>query len=147
MKLGWGWKIAILYGGFVAIIVALVVGSSRQSCDLVSNDYYGEEIAYQKVIDASKNQSGLSEPMAVHASAKAVVIDFPAEFKDKVFSGSVQFYSPVNSRWDRNFTLSKEGNSVTIDRSKLENTRYMLKISCKVDGKNYYQESELYLHS
>ncbi len=147
MKLGWGWKIAILYGGFMAIIIALVIGSSRQSFDLVSNDYYGEEIAYQKVIDASKNQSALSQPMEVHANANSVIIDFPAEFKDKILSGNIQFYSPVNSKWDRNFTLSKEGNSVNIDRSKLQNTRYKLKISCQVDGKNYYQESELYLHS
>lgn len=147
MKIGWGWKIAILYGGFVAIIVTLVVGSSRQSFDLVSKDYYKEEIAYQQVIDASKNQSALSEPMAIHANAQAVVIDFPAEFKDKALSGNVQFYSPVNSQWDRNFSLTKEGNSVSIDRAKLQNTRYKLKISCQVDGKNYYQESELYLHS
>ncbi len=147
MKLGWGWKIAILYGGFVVIIIALVVGSSRQSFDLVSDDYYGEEIAYQKVIDASKNQSALSRAMQVHATSREVVIDLPEEFKDKVFSGSVQFYSPVNSKWDRSFKLTREGNTVTIDRTKLLNTRYKLKISCTVDGRNYYQESEIYLHT
>ncbi len=147
MKLGWGWKIAILYGGFVAIIVALVVGSSRQSIDLVSKDYYGDEIAFQKVIDASKNQSALSQPMTIYANASNVVIDFPEEFKDKVLSGNVQFYSPVNPNWDKTFVINKENNSLNIDRRSLRNTRYMLKISCKVDGKDYYQESELYLHS
>ena len=147
MKIGWGWKIAILYGGFMIIILSLVIGSTRQSFDLVSADYYGEEIAYQKVIDAGKNQASLSQPISIHANAKTVSIDFPAEFKDKALSGNVQFYSPVNSKWDKKFALTKEGNTVNIDRSQLRNTRYTLKISCKVDGKDYYQESELYLHS
>ena len=146
MNIGWGWKIGVLYGGFVALILTLVIGSSRHSSELVSEDYYGDELAYQKVIDASKNQSGLSHPMEVHADANSVVIDLPEEFRNKEVYGSVQFYSPVNSKWDRNFKIDKEVNSIYINRSKLQNTRYVLKVSCRVDGRDYYQESELYLH-
>jgi len=147
MKISWGWKITMLYSGFVVMMVSLVVASTHQHFDLVSKDYYEEEIAYQKVIDAGKNQSALSRPLAIHASDKTVTIDFPEEFKDKALSGNIQFYSPVNSEWDKNFSISAQNNSVTILRSALHNTRYTVKISCKVDGKNYYQESEIMLHS
>ena len=147
MKIGWGWKIAVLYSGFVVLILGLVIAANRQHFDLVSNDYYEEEIAYQKVLDAGKNQSALSHPLNIHASDKVVTIEFPDEFKSKVLSGDIQFYSPVNAEWDRNFKINALDNSVNISRSALHNTRYTIKISCSVDGKQYYQESEILLHS
>ncbi len=147
MKISWGWKIACLYCGFVIFMSSLVIASSRQRFDLVSKDYYGEEIAYQKVLDAGKNQSELSEPFAIYANDKVVVVNFPEEFKNKQLFGTIQFYSPVNSDWDRNYKIVPINNGVTIDRNALHNTRYTIKISCVVNGKNYYQESEIMLHS
>ncbi len=147
MKIGWGWRIGILYGGFVLFMGTLVMASTHQHFDLVSKDYYGEEIAYQKVIDAGKNQAALSRPLAIHASGQAVTLDFPDEFRGKVLSGNVMFYSPVDARWDETFKINAEGNSMNISRSNLHNTRYTMKISWTADGKNYYQESEIMLHS
>ena len=147
MKLGWGWKIAILYSGFVVMMLCLVIAANSQHFDLVSKDYYEEEIAYQKVLDAGKNQSALSHPLNILASDKAVTIEFPAEFKSKELSGDVQFYAPVNAEWDKDFKINAQNNSFTIQRSALHNTKYTIKISCTVDGKNYYQESEILLHS
>lgn len=147
MKISWGWKIMILYSGFVAMILCLVIAANRQHFDLVSKDYYEEEIAYQKVLDAGKNQSALSHPLNIHANDKAVIIDFPDEFKSKTLTGDIQFYAPVNAEWDRNFKINAQDNSVSILRTSLHNTRYTIKISCTVDGKCYYQESEILLHS
>lgn len=147
MKINWGWKLTILYGGFVVIILVLVIGSARQRMDLVSSDYYAEELIFQKKIDAGKNQANLSASVDVHADSKMVFIEFPKELKDKNLTGKVQFYSPVNSDWDRNFTIHIRNDQFTIDRSKLMNTRYTLKINYTVGGKNYYQETELQLHT
>lgn len=147
MKIGWGWKIAVLYSGFAAMIVLLVVLSTRQHFDLVSTDYYKDEIAYQKVLDASHNQAGLAGSLDVHANGQSVTIEFPAEFKDKVVHGDVTFYSAVNQEWDRSFPISANHNSMAIPREKLKNTSYTVKVTYSVDGKDYYQESHLYLHS
>ena len=146
MKIGWGWKIALMYGGFVVLIMALVIASSRQHFDLVSKNYYDAELGYQKVIDAGKNQSALSAAINVHANATAVSLDLPPEFSGKQVSGDIEFYSPVNAEWDRNFKLSAQNNSITINRSSLQNTKYVIKINCVVEGKSYYQESEILLH-
>jgi hypothetical protein len=147
MKIGWGWKIAVLYGGFVVLILGLVVASSRQHIDLVSKDYYNAELEYQKVIDAGKNQAGLSAPFYVHANGTTVTIDFPGEFKNKNLSGNIEFYAPVNAEWDRSFKIVTQNNSVTIPRDTLHDTRYTVKINCIMDGKSYYQEADIILHS
>lgn len=142
----WGWRIALLYGGFVALIMTLVIRSSHQHFDLVSKDYYEKEIAYQQVIDASRNQSALSSAMEVHANATNVVIEMPAEFAGKSVIGSVQFYSPVNAAWDKKYPIRLVDNKIMIARSELKNTRYTIKIDCEAAGKKYYQETELNLY-
>jgi nitrogen fixation protein FixH len=147
MKMGWGVRITILYCCFVVMMVALVIASSRQHFDLVSANYYTDEIAYQKVIDAGKNQATLSSPVMVHADETAVTIDFPAELKGKSVSGVIQFYSPVNAEWDQKFDLNTAGNSMNIRRSKLRKTRYTIKIDITSGGKKYYQESDINLNS
>lgn len=146
MKLSWGWKIAILYSVFVAGMVALVTASSRQDMDLVSKNYYQDEVAYQKVLDAARNQAGLSSPFTIHANETAVVVGFPAEFNEKVVKGTVRFYSPVNAAWDKSFVIDAAHNETRIARSELRKTKYVIKVDCEVDGKKYYQESELQLH-
>lgn len=147
MKIGWGWKIAGLYSVFVVLILILVIKANNQHFDLVSKDYYDAEVGYQKVLDAGKNQASLSKSLNIHANSNDVVIEFPDEFKSKVLTGDIQFYAPVNSEWDRTFKINAQNNSVSISRNGLKNTRYTIKINCVVDGKNYYQESDILLHS
>lgn len=145
MKLNWAWGLAILYICFVILVIALVVGSNRQNFDLVSNDYYGEEIAYQKVLDGGKNQAALSAPISIVANTTTVTITFPGEFKSKSVTGNIQFYSPVHTEWDKNYPIKANDLNMVIDRTQLRNTKYTIKITCTVDGKSYYQESDISL--
>ncbi len=145
MKISWGWKIALLYSTFVVLMVSLVIASSRQQFDLVSKDYYKEEIAYQDVIDAGKNLAALSGSLEISANENAVRIVFPPEFGGRVISGDIRFYSGVHAAWDRSFKINASGNTVTIPRAELVNTKYTIKINCVVDNAKYYRESEIQL--
>ena len=147
MSISWGWKIMILYTGFVIMMVCLVVASSNQKIDLVSKDYYKDEIAYQKVLDASKNQADLAGSLTIHANAHDIVLEFPGEFANKPLTGNVTLYSASNEDWDKNFPISTTGNTLTIPRTTLQRTAYTIKVSYTVDGKSYYSESKLDLHA
>lgn len=146
MRIGWGWKITALYVGFAGMIIALVIASMRQDFDLVSQNYYEEDIKYQDIIDAGKNQSQLSAPMTIHANSDEVVIEFPSELSNKELAGTVRFYSPVNASWDRSYELNVREGRMVVSRADLEKTRYVVKIRCAANGNNYYQESEIQLH-
>lgn len=145
-KIGWGARIAILYLGFMGLIIALVTMSMKQDFDLVSDQYYQEELAYQHTIDANKNGAALSAPVTITASAANVVIDFPAEFAGAGITGSAYFYSPVTSKFDRTFSISVNGNTMSIPKSSLQNARYTVKLNWVAGGKAYYQETDLNLH-
>ncbi len=147
MKIGWGWKIGGLYGVFVVLIIGLVVASSRQKIDLVSKDYYKDEIAYQGVLDASKNQANLAGEVSVHANANEVIIDFPAEFSKSDLKGNVNFYSAANQDWDKNFSITTSNNQLVIPRAGLMKTTYTVKVRYNANGQNFYYEAELNLHT
>ena len=147
MTIGWGWKIMILYSVFVALIVGLVVASSRQKTDLVSKDYYKDEIAYQNVLDASKNQASLAGSLIIHADENNVVIEFPKEFAGRQVTGTVNLYSASHEEWDKNFPIYTGSGSLSIPRSGLRRTMYTLKVSYAVDGKSYYSESQIDLYT
>lgn len=145
IKLGWGGRIALLYGGFVVLIAILVTGSMRQEVDLVAEDYYQQEIAYQQVLDAGKNQSALSTPVSIHANETMVTLEFPQEFQDKLINGNINFYAPTGSRGDKLIAMNNVQDVVNVQRSDLQKTNYTIKISWEADGKQYYQESNINL--
>lgn len=146
MKFGWGSKIAFLYIGFVLLIIALVTGSMRQDVDLVTDNYYEQELAYQDVLDAGKNQAALSSPVSIHANETMVTFEFPSEFSQQMINGKVQFYSPMEETWDKVIAMNSiAGGILTVPRSELQKTKYKIKINWEAAGKKYYQESDINL--
>ncbi len=143
MKINWGWRIGLLYGGFVIMMVLLVTKSLRQDFDLVAPDYYDREIKYQQVIDAGKNQAALSSAIMITDNGANIILSFPAEFKGKPVTGEVEFYSPVNAEWDRAMALQLTDNNAFIPKSALKNTTYKARINWESEGKKYYQETEV----
>src|SRR5690349_2223576 len=124
VKIGWGARIALLYGSFVVLMMSLVTLSMKQDFSLVSDEYYKEELAYQATIDASKNSAVLSAPASVSVYNKEVVIRFPEEFSRKQLNGAIHFYSPVTTSLDRKFDVAVIDNAMRINRSKVANAKY-----------------------
>lgn len=145
MKISWGLKVGLLYASFVVFMVTLVVASTRHKFDLVSNDYYKQEIGYQKVLDAGRNQAALSDAISIQKNEDDVVVTLPNELSSKMASGEIKFYSPVNEKWDRSFAVKGGDSEIKIARKELRKTRYTVKMRLSAEGKEYYEETVLQL--
>src|SRR4051794_3243412 len=98
--MNWGYKIALVYGGFAAFMIGLVVLCvSQTDIHLVSPDYYKEEITYQNQIDQLQNAHQLKERLQFHYEAPQQVLQlhFPA-FADR--RGEILFFRPSDARKD-----------------------------------------------
>ena len=62
MKISWGHKILFTYLAFVAGMMGMVYFTTQQNRDLVSDNYYADELAFQKIIDESANTAALQSP-------------------------------------------------------------------------------------
>ena len=67
--MNWGWKIVVVYSGFVVMTLGMVFYFMGHKVDLVAKDYYKQEIEYQDQIDKITNAKSLDEPIGFEYTA------------------------------------------------------------------------------
>jgi hypothetical protein len=145
MKISWGYKILIMYSLFVAGILTMVFLSSQQNRDLVSDDYYAEELAYQHVIDQSAHTASLSSPVEITQSETILMINFPSEFDDIISKGKWILYYAADIKKDVKGTFEVRNGFVNIKVPTGAYGLYLLKIEWASKGISYYYEKQLHL--
>lgn len=144
MKLSWGYKILFGYTVFVAGIVFLVVKASSQKFDLVTKDYYEEELKYQDIIDQSANTANLSAPLIVDQTATEVRIALPPEMKGKKKSINFYLYCAADAKRDLRKKFEITENEILQPLPAAMSGMYELKLSWRVEGVYYYFEKKLF---
>lgn len=141
MTLNWGHKLTIVFIAFAAFIFFLIYKTTQSHFDLVSKDYYKDELAYQQVIDGTNLANKLSSGIQVQQQKDQISIQFPQEMKQKKAEGTIFFYCSADSRKDKkiNIQLSEEAVQIIPVKEILPGT-YVLKINWKTDNQNYYNE-------
>lgn len=147
IKFNWGTGIAIFVGIFILFILTFVYKCTQQNIDLVSTNYYDQEIQYQKQINRLSNSSDLQTKVAVVVGIGVVTIQFPDTFENSKLIGKIAFFKPDNAANDFEVTLKlNEKLTQQISTEKLPSGRWNIKISY-VDGvKEYYSEEKILLN-
>lgn len=144
--MSWGTRIVILYAAFVAMIGTMVFMTMHQKVDLVSEDYYQQELKFQQQIDRQAESNSLSAPPQILAGKEAVTVTFPKEVSKSALSGKVNFYRPSDSSKDFQEAIAADSNGVlSIPGSKFVTGLYTVKLNWSAEGKNYYNEVSLYV--
>ena len=144
MKLSWGYIITSGYLVFVTGIVFLVYKASSQKFDLVTKDYYEQELKYQDVIDESANTAKLSAPLVVERSGEQLQVAFPAEMKDKRKTIDFYLYYPADAKKDLRLTIETKDNELLQPLPSAMRGQYQLKLSWEIEGVKYYFEKKLF---
>lgn len=144
MKLSWGYKIAFVYIIFVAGIGFLVFKASSQKFDLVTKDYYDQELKYQEVIDQAANTARLSTSLIIEKSASELSITFPPEMRNKEKIIDFYLYYPADAKRDFRKSINIDENEFTQALPEAMKGKYELKLSWEVEGVKYYFEKQLF---
>lgn len=144
MKISWGYKIAITYFIFVAGIGFLAFKASSEKFDLVTKDYYDEELKYQQVIDQAANSARLSAPVIIEKSENALSIQFPEEMKDKF--KKIDFYLYYAADAKKDFRIQLETNEAQLKQALPDGMAgmYELKLTWSAEGIKYYHEQKIF---
>lgn len=144
----WGRKIALLYLGFVALIVTLVWKSTHVKLNLVSEDYYAQELSFQTKLDAENAAAQLEQKPVLSLAPDAILVFFPQSKAGKAIDAELHFYNPADAALDKAFShLHPQQGQLRIDRTTLADARFIAKLSWTCEGKAYYQELPLNLSS
>ncbi len=93
----------ILFGGYIA---GFVIFASSQRMDLVREDYYDQEIRFQKQIDrVNRSAPVLADASIVYSPAAAqITVSLPSVNQSNIL-GTITFYRPSDAGMDASVKL------------------------------------------
>ncbi len=138
MKINWGNGIVIAFVLFCSFIVAMVWKSFQQDVNLVSENYYQEELAYQNTIDAQNNARLIEDQVSFDYQEGNITIDVP-QFQ----SGKLHLYRPDDKDLDVIFPISEV--PFTITDQQLQKGRYIAKITWRDQSRSYHITKDIYI--
>ncbi|MGC8857725.1 MAG: FixH family protein [Ignavibacteria bacterium] len=147
MKISWGIIIAILYSGFVLLVLVMVMFSFTQRVDLVTDNYYEKELRYQEQIDKINRTNQLSEKLDFHVDNRIVSIKFPNKL-DPDPDNLIHFYRPSNSSYDKIVKIVTDSSNfqkIKLNREKFSKGFWRVRINWVSGGFSYYTEKEFFL--
>lgn len=141
LNISWGTKIIILISGFAILMGTMVTMAFRQNIELVSEDYYNQELKYQDRINELNNANALSEKITHKIFPVGIYFQFPEFFKTKNVTGEIIFFRPSDKIKDYKtpIILNSDGQQF-ISSEYLSKGRYDLKIRWEADSKAYFTE-------
>lgn len=145
--MSWGIKITVLYSSFVILIVTMVGMATKQKIDLVSSDYYEQELKYQDKINRINRTEALEQGISWSVQKDKLILSVPNQFKGKTITGKVYFFRPSDAGFDNtveipNDTLSNK----EISTINMKKGMYKIQIDWKSDNNEYYNEGVIQLN-
>lgn len=141
MTFNWGHKLTLGFVAFAGMIVYMVIQSMNTRYDLVSKEYYKDELQYQQVIDGTSRANQLGSRAAITQADGQLIVQLPREMQQKLITGSLWLYSANDAQKDRKIVLQVNEQAMqTIDSRGMVPGSYTAKISWQAGGESYYTE-------
>jgi len=134
--MNWGHKIAAVYIAFALFMIFLVVMAFRQNFDLVADDYYAQEIAYQGRIDQMNNAKAKGYMVAAEQDAEKLTLRFPVPATNV----KIHIFRPSDEGMDLHLSPETEVTILTVPRKDLTAGKYLAKVEWQAEGETYYEE-------
>ena len=147
MKFNWGTGIFIAFVLFMGIVITTGVYLMNQDVDLVSDDYYDKEIAYQQHIDDVARTTELSSDEIILFDGNFITIKLPTEISVKNISGEIYLYRPSDSKLDIRLPFLPDENRLQVIPVKnIQKGFWRVQFSWQADDKNYYSEKAIVIN-
>ncbi len=137
--MSWGRGIALALICFIGFILTLVVIIMRQNVDLVTDDYYLDELAFEDEMEARVN-GNQTERYQSSMKDDFLIFEFPQALKtDSIL---IKLIRPNDERMDQVYRI-KTNQPFLIPQEVLVKGNYQVECSYFSDGKRLSQYGEL----
>ncbi|MBT8258248.1 MAG: FixH family protein [Bacteroidia bacterium] len=146
MKINWGVGIVIAFVLFIAFIMYFVIRMNtdeKLEHDLVTDEYYQEELKYQESIDKEENSKELKTNISWSKTKEGLSIIFPAELDYKEIKGKVFLYRPSNKQLDIEVPISLSNHYLLIPDDSLLDGRWNIHVDWQYKNTPYLFKEEI----
>ena len=144
----WPYAIIGVFAIFIPATAALVVMASSHRMELVSGDYYEQEIAFQRQMERVNRKRALGDKARVtlEAAEKQLLIALPPEHLKNLSEGRIQLYRPSAAGLDRRVPLELDSQGrQKVDVSSMPSGLWKVRVQWKVGPEEYFLEESLKL--
>ena len=144
MKIHWGVGLAVVFVVFAAGILLMVRISMNREVDLVSEDYYQQELHHQDQIDTRMRSNNLLEHPSLGVSLTTVTLKLPKAFLPDSTTGTLTFYRPSDLHKDFVVALKLDStNAQSVQTNSLQKGLWKLKVRWLLHNQAYYHEETI----
>ena len=144
----WPWAIVAWFICFFGVVVGLTTTAIRSRTDVVSPDYYAQELRFQDRIDASARTDALpSQPTVfVDEHRRSLHLQLPGGAAPGNATGRINLYRPDDARLDQEFSLKLDATGTQlIPVASLRPGRWKVRIAWQSEGREFYHETTVRL--
>lgn len=144
--MNWGHKIGIVIVVFVIGMLSMVFYASQQTNEMIDDNYYQKELAYQEIINGKQNLYDLTPEDLLTQNDQEVIITLPVGSFENLEKGHIELMRTDAKEKDIQMALLPNGsNQRMIEKSKLTKGIYKARIRWTNAGKEYYKEESVYV--
>ena len=130
---------------FILSFVYKSITMDEYQHELVSEDYYKDELHYQEEIDKLNNAKKLKDDIVLNNSKEGVLIQFPAEMDNNEIKGMIHFQRLSNKKLDFSEEIKLENHQQLIDAEKMVSGKWVVKIDWQYGEELYlFKDSWFY---
>lgn len=130
---------------FILSFVYKSIAMDEYQHELVSEDYYRDELHYQDEIDKLNNSNLLSQNIKLVNSSEGVLVSFPKDIEQSSIVGSIYFQRLSNEKLDFTETIKLIDHQQMIPVEKLVSGKWIVKIDWETGQEKYlFKESLFY---
>jgi len=144
-NLNWGHGLMIALGCFILFILFLIFifPMGKQNAEMISNNYYEEELKYQDVIDAKNNAAKLEKTPVYKTSGEGLLITFPETIKVDENTVSFVLFRTEDSNLDVKKEVTLQHNLFLIPAKVISKGSYTLKLKWTENKKPYQVDYDI----
>lgn len=146
MRINWGVGIVIafvLFIGFIMFFVIKMNTEDKYDHDLVTDEYYQEELKYQDAIDKESNAKTLKTDIQWKKTDDGILIEFPSDLDYNKISGKVFLYRPSNKQLDMEIPISLSNHYLLIPDDRLLDGRWNISVDWQYNQTEYLFKEEM----
>jgi len=147
IKINWGTAMVIAMVLFMVFILQFVykaMAVDKYEHELVSEDYYKDELYYQQEIDKMNNASKLENNISVQATNEGFLIEFPGDMDLAKITGTAYFQRPSNKDLDFQQDILPSDSKILINHTNLVEGKWKIKIDWKYNDEEYLLKEAIF---
>jgi len=143
----WPVGITVFLIFFVLANVGFLIFTLGIDTDLVSENYYEDELAYQQQINRIQRSKQLKDPLRIELQKSGhLSLQFPAEIPVSEINGTILLFRPDDKRKDNRIPIRvNEEHHQLVNVRGLKKGNWNIKVFWKDGKQEYYNEVPVYI--